>query len=89
MRLETVENTIAWGEVVGRNRRFPVLLECSGKHWNDPFPGMLVTNYDGADIRRMRSTGRDHFGLGIVVAVAPHPEPHGCMKWLFTIIWNW
>lgn len=88
MRLEVVDNSMAWGEVRGRNHKFPDLLECGDDHHYRPFPGMLVTSYEG-QLDRMRRRGLDRPGLGIVVAVTPHPEARGSVNWQCTVVWNW
>ena len=90
MRLEWVDNCIAWGEVIGRDPQFPKLLEfdCEGDRHANPRPGWLVTCYSGL-LDCMQKRGLNRPGLGVVVAVVPHPKPRGSVKWMCLVLWNW
>jgi len=91
MRLEWVENCIAWGPVLGRNAEFPDLIECGSMHYRHSYPGMLVHSYEGG-LNRMKARGLDRPGLGIVLAVVPmRPEdnPQNDRNSWCLVLWNW
>jgi len=88
VRLEIVENCIAWGPVLGRDTRFPDLVKCGSMHYRNSHPGMLVHSYEGG-LERMRKRGLDRPGLGLVIAVLPHPEPQNDRNALCLVLWNW
>lgn len=48
-------------------------------------PGMLVASYQGQ--RHLDATGR--MGLGMIVSVLSHPQPHGDIRQLCLVLWNY
>lgn len=79
-----VDNCCAWCPVIGRYNEFPNLIECGRDHYRNSQPGMLVWSYSGH--KHLESTGV--LGLGMIVAVMPHPEPHGDVLFLCLVLWN-
>lgn len=77
-----VDNSRAWGPVMGRHAVYPDLLSF-GDHVR-PYPGMLVSSYLGE--RLLELTGM--VGLGVVLAVLPHPEPRGDVRSVCIVLWN-
>ncbi len=82
--LSEVDNTCAWGPVVGQHIQFPWLMSKCGRSSERPAPGMLVTSYYGQC--HLEATGK--LGLGIIVAVFPHPKPRGDVQFRVTVVWN-
>lgn len=82
--LVEVDNSQAW-ELLGRNPDFPHLFKCGYGHYYRPYPGMLVTSYQGQKVSD--ETGR--MGLGMIVSVRRHPEPKGVVVYKCLVLWNY
>ncbi len=82
--LTTVDNCQAWGIIVGRNPEFPDLVLTDRTTPRQIWPGMLVSSYDGQ--KHLDATGK--LGLGMVIAVRPHPCPRGDVRFLCVVLWN-
>lgn len=82
--LSEVDNTCAHGPVIGPHPEFPWIMSTGDGPRERPMPGALVTSYYGQ--LHLDATGR--LGLGVIVAVFPHPEPRGDVQFRVTVVWN-
>jgi len=84
VKITVADNSQVWGNIIRRNKEFLDLLDFDSTHYKHPYPGMLVSCYEGGNARM----GERRLGLGLVVAVTPHPKPMGDVRWLCTVVWN-